>query len=212
MGGQIVSIYREPDIRFFADEYERYKSEIERINKSLIERKLPLYEATEAAIPMPINPEFLLELRRSEARRFKLLAAKFIKNSNWVLPSDQKDYDPISDIEYQQICRDRKSHIAGMPDVHGYYVPVSFNSLSFPPYPILGSSITFQSELREMALKLNFNLLELDSYASNPRMPENTRIEELRKEVFGEDKGVLLSLYAIATASVCYRRIIYLGE
>jgi hypothetical protein len=210
MGGQVISIYEKPDVRFCQDAYNIYIKEIEQINKALIERNLPPYENDKIESSIPVYDDFALELRRSEAADFRLLAAKFIENPNWIPPKNPKDYEPISDTEYQKIWW--KSHIAGMPDIHGYYVPVFFQRLSYPPSPILGSSITFQTELREMALKFNLGSSELDTYISNPRMPDYTRVEELKKEAFGKEKGFLLSLYAIATASLSYGRIIYLGE
>jgi hypothetical protein len=78
--------------------------------------------------------------------------------------------------------------------------------------PIIGSSIAFKDELKELASRLNFSDVELDSYISNPRMPEYSRIEELRQEAFGQEKGILLSAYAIAAASIHYNCIIYCGE
>lgn len=210
MGGQVISIYEGPDPKYCHDAYNIYKRDVERINNELIKRKLPSYRDNVIAHSTLISDNFTIELRHSEAASFRLLAAKFIENPDWIPPQDPKDYKQISNEEYQRLwC---KSHIAGMPDVHGYYVPIYFQVLSCCSSPILGSSITFQAELRKMALKFNLAPLELDTYIDAPKMPDGIRIRELEKEAFGKEKSIILSLYAIATASIHYGRIIYLGE
>jgi hypothetical protein len=212
MGGQAIELWRMPDRIQFPNQYNEYKKQVKDLNKSLQKSGLPRYKENDSAIQMPCVPDFSIELRRSEAHSFRLLVAKLIDDPNWIPPNNTKEYYPVSRDDYQRICDDSGSHTAAIPDVYGFYIPVPFKSLRTSPMPIIGSSIAFRDELRELASRLNLSDAELDSYASDPRMPEYSRIEELSQEAFGQEKGILLSAYAIAAASIHYNCIIYCGE
>jgi hypothetical protein len=212
MGGQAIDLWTMPDRIQFPNQHNEYKKQVQDLNKSLQRRGLPLYEASDSVIPMACIHDFSIELRRSEAHNFRLLIAKLIDDPNWVLPNNTEEYYPVSWDDYQRICDDSRSHTAAIPDVYGFYIPVPFKSLSTSLMPIIGSSIAFRDELRGLASRLNLTDVELDSYASDPRMPEYSRIEELGQEAFGTEKGILLSAYAIATASIHYNCIICCSE
>lgn len=178
------------------------------INKALEARSLPLFNPEdEIQIPSDISHDFSMEIGSMESKRLKNFAAQVIENPDWIPPMKQNDYSSISDTLYQKIEESRISHIVSMPSCAGYYFPNLLDSVTFSPYPILGSSIAFHNELTKLAFKFNLSQIELNYWFSTKRQKSNL-FQKIMRQEFGKDKWLILSLYAMATASIKYKSLI----
>lgn len=183
--------------------FKELKKEVARINEALEEENLPTYNGPnlwQQGIDAP-GMDWLY----SESEPLEFLAAKFIENPSWIPPINRQDYSIISGISYHKIIQERKSHIVGMPNTFGYYVPVYFDFPLWHKCPMLGSSIALRDELQCLAIKLN---LDLGEYTPDFGVLRAKREQELEKDAFGLEKWTLLCLYNLAIASIRYDSII----
>ena len=170
------------------------------INQGLKDRHFPLHEEPQASLFKNIYlPE--IEWRYSTSECIEFLAAKFIEDPSWILPTKREDYSVISTTSHCKIFQSRRSHIVCLPKNFGCYVPVDLELPLLYQYPELGSSVIFRDELNELAIKLNFNLGTHTPHFEALRIE---REQELAADPFRQEKWILLCLYNLATASINY--------
>lgn len=118
------------------------------------------YEFTPKVVSKDIIlPE--INLSTSDIDYLKFIAAKLRENPKWMPPSNFISQHIPFELK-QKFIAENKSHLICHTNYSALFVPVKFNNLSLPPQWLsrgFGSSINLLNELKEIAGRLNFELV-----------------------------------------------------
>lgn len=182
------------------------KSKFSALNDSLVSCGIPTYQYDPNRISDKTQFPYM-RYRVSDLDYLKSLAAKLEENPKWV-PDRNFVHKKISPDLKKKFIDKNRSHLICHYNYIGYYVPVSFQNACLPSgfLSTIGSSFNLRDELKNIANKLNLNLV---TYTPNRELLfEQIYQVVIEGDLLEFEKILLLELYNMALGSIKYNLII----